>query len=101
MAKRKKRAKAQRTKRAKGKTIARKSARRVASPAKGKRAKRTLSEAKRKRVKGAQKVQATKPANAPAVETVVVDVIEEPGVITVTEFEETDIRDVNLNREEE
>ena len=44
-----------------------------------------------------QKKQAMKPSSAPSVETVVVDVIEEPipGVITVTEFEETDIRDVS------
>ncbi len=52
-------------------------------------------------MKGTPKVHATKLPNAPAVETVVVDVIEEPlpGVITVTECEETEIRDVN--REEE
>jgi hypothetical protein len=54
-------------------------------------------------MKSAQKVQATKPINAPAIETVVVDVIEEPlpGVITVTEFEETNIRDVDQDRERE
>lgn len=60
-----------------------------------------LGRAKRKRIKGIQKVRSRKPTNAPAVETVVVDVIEEPlpGVITVTEFEETDIRDVKRGEE--
>jgi hypothetical protein len=98
MAKRKKKTKAQRTKRATGKSAARKRARTVSSPRKRKRVKRPLGRAKRK---GAQKKQAMKPSSAPSVETVIVDVIEEPipGVITVTEFEETDIRDVN--REEE
>ncbi len=54
-------------------------------------------------MKGAQKAKATKVTNAPAAETIVVDVIEEPlpGVITVTEFEETDIRDVSREEEEE
>jgi hypothetical protein len=98
MAKRKTKAAMKRTT---GKAAKRKRARKVSSSAKGKRKKRTLGRVKRKRMKGAQKVQATKLPNAPAVETVVVDVIEEPlpGVITVTEFEETEIRDVN--REEE
>jgi hypothetical protein len=58
--------------------------------AKRKRAKRALGKTKRKEMKVAKRVQSTKLINAPAVETVVVDVIEEPltGVITVTEFEE-------------
>ncbi len=100
MAKQKKKAKVQR-KRSAGKSAARKRARKVASPTKRKRAKQALGGAKRKRMKGAQKAKATGLTNAPAVETIVVDVIEEPlpGVITVTEFEETDIRDVK--REEE
>jgi hypothetical protein len=36
-----------------------------------------------------------KPPTTPVVETTIVDVVEEPapGVITVTEFEETDIRE--------
>jgi hypothetical protein len=100
MAKRKKKAKAQRTKRATGKSAARKRTRKV-SPTKRKRAKRTFGRVKRERMKGAQKVRPTTLTNVPAVETVIVDVIEEPlpGVITVTEFEETDIRDVDLDRE--
>jgi len=103
MAKRKKKAKAQRTKPATGKSAARKRARKVSSPTKRKRAKQALDRAKRKRMKGTQKVRPRKLTNAPAVETVVVDVIEEPlpGVITVTEFEETNIRDVDLDRERE
>ncbi len=98
MAKRKTKAKARQTKRAAGKSAARKRARKVSSSTKVKRAKQIRSRTKRK---GAQRRRATKPSIAPSVETVVVDVIEEPvpGVITVTEFEETDIRDAN--REEE
>jgi len=94
MARRKMKAKAQQKKRATGKSTARKRARKVSSPTKRKRAKRPLDRAKRK---GAQKKPAMKPSSAPSVETVVVDVIEEPvfGVITVTEFEEIDIRGVN------
>jgi len=40
-------------------------------------------------------VRAVKPPSTPAVETVVVDVIEEPvpGVTVVTEFEATEVRD--------
>ena len=36
-----------------------------------------------------------KPSRIPTVETVTVDVVEEaaPGVITVTEYEETEVRD--------
>ncbi len=98
MAKRKTKAKARRTKRATRKSAARKRTRKVSLSTKGKRAKRIRSRTKRK---GAQRTQTIKPSTAPSVETVVVDVIEEPvpGVITVTEFEETDIRDAN--REEE
>lgn len=101
MVKRKTKAKTQRTKRAMRKSTAGKKARKVSSPAK--RAKRALGRAKGKGMKGAKRAQATKLINAPAIETVVVDIIEQPlpGVITVTEFEETDIRNVDLDRERE
>ncbi len=55
--------------------------------------------AKAKLKRGAKKarkiVRAVKPPSTPAVETVVVDVIEEPvpGVTVVTEFEATEVRD--------
>lgn len=103
MVKRKTKAKTQRTKRAMRKSTAGKKARKVSSPAKRKRAKRALGRAKGKGMKGAKRAQATKLINAPAIETVVVDIIEQPlpGVITVTEFEETDIRNVDLDRERE
>jgi len=44
-----------------------------------------------------------KPPSTPLVETTIVDVIEEPapGVITVTEFEETDIREAGAGQEPE
>lgn len=106
MAKRRKKAKAQRTKRSTGKSAAGKRARKISLSAKkkraksikGKRAKRVRSGIKRPR---AQKAHTIKRSSAPSVETVVVDVIEEPlpGVITVTEYEETDIRDANGEEE--
>jgi hypothetical protein len=94
MAKRKKRTKVQPKKRAK--------VRRASSAARGKTRKaskqraggikRTIARAKPKRAgaKKAAREQRMKPPT-PAVETVVVDVVEEPapGVLTVTEFEET------------
>ena len=45
--------------------------------------------------KARKRVRAVKPPSTPAVETVVVDVIEEPvpGVTVVTEFEATEVRD--------
>ena len=55
--------------------------------------------AKAKLKRGAKKarkiVRAVKPPSTPAVETVVVDVIEEPvpGVTVVSEFEATEVRD--------
>jgi hypothetical protein len=60
------------------------------SKARGKTTKRPPARAKRAVAK--KKVRATKPA-APSVETVIVDVVEQPapGVITVTEFEETEV----------
>lgn len=46
-----------------------------------------------------KQARTVKPSNAPAVETVIVDVIEEtvPGVVTITEFEQTEMREVNPN----
>jgi hypothetical protein len=63
------------------------------SKARGKTAKRTAARAKPKRPAATKKVRAMKPS-APSVETVVVDVIEQPapGVVTVTEVEETEVR---------
>jgi hypothetical protein len=85
VAKRKKRTSVQR-----GKSSVRGKARKM-SKARGKKAKRTHARAKPKRA-AAKKVRAMKPS-APSVETIVVDVIEQPapGVITVTEFEETEV----------
>jgi hypothetical protein len=44
----------------------------------------------------------TKPPGAPTAETVIVDVIEEPvpGVITVTEFEATEVREASPDTEQ-
>jgi len=49
-----------------------------------------------------KKVQPMKQPGAPTVETVVVDVIEKPApdVITITEFEETEIRERIPGRDE-
>ena len=91
MAKRKKRAKAQRRlAKVRGK------ARKGSKSARGKVKKRTIARAKVKQT-SAKKEQGT-----PAVETVIVDVIEEPvpGVITVTEFEETEVRERIQGRDE-
>jgi hypothetical protein len=87
MAKRKKRAKAQPKRRAKLKT-------RKASKQRARGTKRAIARAKPKRAgvkKAARKKEQRMKPPSPAVETVVVDVVEEPvpGVITVTEFEET------------
>lgn len=93
MAKRKKRAKTQSKKRAKlrkGSSAARRKTRKASKSARG--TKRTVARVKPKRA-GAKKAarKKTQRMNRPEVETVVVDVVEEPipGVITVTEFEET------------
>lgn len=95
MAKRKKRAKVQPKKRARPPRESAAKARKVSS-ARGKTTKRMVASAKPKRatIKKAvrKKEQRMKPPG-PGVETVVVDVIEEPppGVITITEIEETQI----------
>jgi hypothetical protein len=90
MAKRKKRAKVQkRAKRRRGNSATRAKARKVAKAAA---TKRTVAKAKPKPApvkKAAPKV--VRRVKKPAVETVIVDLIEQPapGVITVTEVEET------------
>lgn len=89
----------------KGKSIARRKARKPSKPARGRPAKRTvakaiprkrLAKARPKRVeakKARKKVRAVKPPTTPVVETVVVDLIEEPvpGVTVVTEFQATEV----------
>src|SRR5260370_15935472 len=93
MAKRKKRSKVQkRANQRRRKSATRGKARKVAKSARGKPTKRTVARAKPKRAtvkKAAPKV--VRRTKQPAVETVVVDLIEQPapGVITVTEVEET------------
>ena len=73
-------------------------ARKAAKSSRGKASKRTVARAKPKRmgVKKAtrKKVQRMKQPGAPMVETVVADVIEKsaPDVITITEFEETEVQ---------
>jgi hypothetical protein len=108
MAKRKKRAKVQPKKRAKPRrrrVAVRGKARKVSKSARGKAMKPTVAGAKPRRaaMKKAvrKKEQGMKPPG-PEVETVVADVIEEPapGVITVTEIEETQIPAGRDDREE-
>jgi hypothetical protein len=99
VAKRKTRAKVQPKKRAKPRrrrAAVRGKARKVSKSARVKATKPTVAGAKPKHAatkKAVQKKEQRKKAPRPAVETVVVDVIEEPapGVITVTEIEETQI----------
>jgi hypothetical protein len=52
--------------------------------------------------KARKRVRAVKPPSTPAVETVVVDVIEEPvpGVAVVTEIEATEVREAGAGPEE-
>jgi hypothetical protein len=61
------------------------------------RAKKDVAKAKRAKAMKAsrKKLRPLKPPTAPVVETTIVDVVEEPapGVITITEFEETDVRE--------
>ncbi len=99
---------AQRKKRAilrKRKSAAHGQGRKTRKLARGKAAKRTVAKSKpRKRVAKAgpkrpvpKKVarKRARPPNASTVETVTVDVIEEaaPGVVTITEFAETEVRE--------
>lgn len=97
MAKRKKPAKVQkRAKLRRGNSATRGKARR-SKAAQGQAKKRTVAKAQPKRApvkKAARRVK--QPVVAPAVETTVIDAIEQPapGVITVTEIEETEVRKV-------
>jgi hypothetical protein len=90
----------------KGKSTARRKARKPSKSAQGRSAKRTVARAiprkrlaKAKLKRGAKKarrrVKVVKAPSTPAVETVVVDVVEEPvpGLTVVTEFEATEVRD--------
>jgi hypothetical protein len=110
MAQRKKRPTARR-----GKSAARGKARKTSNSARRKAAKRTigrskprksLAKAKLKRA-GAKKVtrrkaQPMKPPSTPAVETAIVDAIEEPasGAIVVTEVEATEVREPSADPEQ-
>ena len=63
--------------------------------------KKRLAKAKPRRARAKGKnVQRMQSEGMPVRETVIVDVIEEPvpGVITVTEFEETDVREESVDR---
>lgn len=88
MAKRKKKVQ-KRAKARRGNSAKRGKARRVARAEKAK--KRTVATTKPKRAATKKAVRRMKQPAAPAIETVVVDVIEQPapGLITVTEVEET------------
>ena len=108
MAQRKKRPTAR-----KAKPTARRKARKPSKSARGRPAKRTVARAiprkhlaKAKLKRGAKKarkrVRAVKPPTTPVVETVLVDVIEEPvpGVTVVTEFEATEVREAGAAPEQ-
>jgi hypothetical protein len=89
MAKRKKGSKVQ--KRAKLRRATRGKASKVAKSARGKATKRTVAKAKPKRTPVKKAARRIKRPVAPVVETVTAEVIEQPapGVVTVTEVEET------------
>ena len=98
MAKREKRAAARR-----GKAATRGKARKPAKSVRGKTAKRTSAKATpKKRVTKAKSNRAVAKKVARTVETVIVDMIEEPvpGVMVVTEFEATAIRGPNAKPEQ-
>jgi hypothetical protein len=97
----------------KGKPTARRKARKPSKPARKRPLKRTVARATtRKRSakaklkggakKARKKVRAIKPPSTPVVETIVVDVVEEPvpGVTFVTEFEATEVRETGGGPEE-
>jgi len=108
MAIRKKRAKVQPKKRAKPRrrrAAVRGKARKVSKSSRGKAMKPTVAGAKPRRAarkKAVRKKEQGMKPPGPEVETVVVDVIKEPapGVITVTEIEETQISAGRHDREE-
>ena len=90
MAKRKKGSKVQnRAKLRRANSAKRGRARKVAKPAK-----RTVAKAKPKPAPVKKIARKVKPPVAPVVETIAAEVIEQPapGLITVTEFEETEVR---------
>jgi hypothetical protein len=95
MAKRKKRAVVRKGKTTRGK------ARKVVKSVRGKPAKRKVAKAKSKKRATKTKKRAVAKRIIPTVETVVVDVIEEPvpGVVVVTELEETKIRGPNMSQD--
>jgi len=98
MAKRKRKATAHR-----GKVATRDKARKPGKSVRGKTAKRTTAKAtSRKRVTKAKLKRAVAKKVVPTVETVIVDMIEEPvpGVMVVTEFEATGIRGPNEKPEQ-
>jgi len=109
MAKRKKRGKAR-----KGKSTAAGKLRKTSKPTRQKTPKRTVAKAMPKKRLAKQKpkragakkvarkkVRSTKSPIAPVVETMITDLVEEPvpGVITITEFEETVVREEGEGRE--
>jgi hypothetical protein len=84
----------------KGKSATRSKAHKPAKTVRKKAAKRSRAKtAPRKRVTKAKSKRAGAKKVAPTVETVIVDMIEEPvpGVMVVTEFEATGIRRANAN----
>jgi len=86
-----------------GKAATRGKARKPAKSVRGKAAKRTSAKATpRKRVTKAKSKRAVAKKVVPTVETVIVDVIEEPvpGVMVATEFEATEIRGPSVNPEQ-
>ena len=91
MAKRKKQSKVQKRGKLPRGNSKRRKARRVSKAARGKAT--TVARAKPKRASVKKVARKVKPSAAPVVETVAVEVIEQPapGVITVTEIEETHI----------
>ena len=100
---------AQKKKRAtvrKRKTTTHRKARKASKSARGKAVKRAVAKPapRSARVKkiARKRARPVKSPSTPAVEAVVVDVIEEPvpGVITVTEFEETKVREASKDTEE-
>src|SRR6516165_659204 len=98
MAKLKKRSKVQQ----RNQVTARGKARKATKSTRGKASKRTVARAKPKRM-GVKKATRKKvPPGAPTVETVAVDVIEKPApdLITIREFEVTEVREGIPGRDE-
>ncbi len=107
MAKRKKRVTAQKRKstvrgraRKSSKSVRRTAAKRTARKSKSTRVVAKAKRSGRKKV-ARKKARPMKPPITQVVETTIVGVVEEPvpGVITVTEFEETDVREAGAGQE--